>query len=140
MIIESRLSSDLAGGSLQVGGFFSGMVKQNGQKSDSIDEKRKTVHFQTHFSNAYKRSRSYAICDMHYKCILLRTYYGSDPNPCIMRYMQYDLMHNEQVYCNVLHCAIPSLHCTPCSPPYTLCSHFSRQTPPLRLHHFQSLQ
>ena len=82
MIIESRLSLDLAGGFL--GGFFLGMVKQNGQKSDSIDEKRKTVHFQTHFNNAYKRSRPYAICDMHYKCILLRTYYGSDPNPCIM--------------------------------------------------------
>ena len=97
MIIESRFSSDLAGGFL--GGFFSGMVKQNGQKSDSIDEKRKTVYFQTHFNNAYKRSRPYAICDMHYKCILLRTYYGSDPNPCIMRYMQYDLMHYEQVYC-----------------------------------------
>ena len=76
------------------------MVKQNGKKSDSIDKKRKTAHFQTCFSNAYKRSRPYAICDMHYKCILLRTYYGSDPNPCIMRYMQYDLMHYEQVYCS----------------------------------------
>ena len=73
MIVESRFSSDLASGFL--GGFFSGMVKQNGQKSDSIDEKRKTVYFQTHFNNAYKRSRPYAICDMHYKCILLRTYY-----------------------------------------------------------------
>ena len=77
------------------------MVKQNGQKSDSIDEKRKIVYFQTCFSNAYKRSRPYAIYNMHYKCILLRTYYGSDPNPCIMRYMQYDLMHYEQVYCTV---------------------------------------
>jgi hypothetical protein len=82
---------------------------------DSIDEKgqnqtftvlkptlTKTAHFQTHFSNAYKRYRPYAICNMHYKYILLRTSYGSDPNPCIMRYMQYDLMHYEQVYCIML--------------------------------------
>jgi hypothetical protein len=81
---------------------------------DSIDEKgrnqtftvpkptlTKTAHFQTHFSNAYKRYRPYAICNMHYKYILLHTSYGSDPNPCIMRYMQYDLMHYEQVYCNL---------------------------------------
>jgi hypothetical protein len=46
----------------------------------------------------------YAICNMHYKCTLLCTYYGSGKNTCILRYMQHDLMCYEHVYCTTEHC------------------------------------